>query len=320
MGRRARTDSVGAWSHVFNRVQKGRQLFRGDLDRVTCLALLRQQVDLGRIVIHAYCLMGNHYHLLVESPLGQLDLAMCDFARGLAKIQNRQHGADGALFRGRYNAKRASDDRYRMDLLDYIERNPVRAGMVDSAELYPWSSAATAANPFPSSAWALSVRAQLARDAGLPLLERDALVEERMQHPGFRDAFDAVGYDDFAARWSAARRGEGEHALLARSRQWLPIAPRAAVVRVVRTLAPPEPELQNTLAVGLLRDLAAVSLADAALYLGLSTFAARCALERFELDDCRALCERLTRQLVHEVLGSGNIARRMPLARHTAGC
>jgi len=300
MGRRPRNNAPGVWAHVFNRAQKNRTLFPRDIDRFTCLGLLREQVDLGRIVVHAYCLMGNHYHLLVESPVGQLDHAMRDFGRGFTKLQNRHYNTDGALFRARYNAKYVDlESDYRLTLLHYIEQNPVRAGLVARPEHYPWSSANPDASELPVSPWTPRARLQLQADRGLPVAERVALVEERMVHPGQRDALEALGAVDFAARWLAARRGAGGFAPLAQSRDWLPIVPRATVLRVVHARAPARE--RSALALGLLLDLAGVEQTAAAALLDIPRYDQRRELARYA-SDLQAVAVTLAAEVVAEVL------------------
>ena len=89
---------------------------------------------------HAYCLMDNHYHLLLHTLEGNLSRAMRHINGNYTKKFNRIQQSDGPLFRGRYKAILIEQDAYLLQLSRYIHLNPVVAGSVTSAKEYPWSS------------------------------------------------------------------------------------------------------------------------------------------------------------------------------------
>ena len=149
MARPLRVEFPGAVYHVTARGNERRRTFRDDLDRRQFLATLEQAVQQHALRVHAFCLMPNHYHLLVETPCGNL-------SRGLGWLQttytirfNRRHRRSGHLFQGRFKAHLVEADSYAMELLRYLHLNPVRPrdktapvpreGRRTLRE-YPWSS------------------------------------------------------------------------------------------------------------------------------------------------------------------------------------
>jgi REP element-mobilizing transposase RayT len=90
--------------------------------------------------IASYCLMPNHYHLLVQTPDGNISRCMRHLNSVYTQRYNRRHEYDGPLFRGRYKSILVSDDSYLLQLVRYIHRNPVRSGIAGDMQKYPWSS------------------------------------------------------------------------------------------------------------------------------------------------------------------------------------
>jgi len=91
-------------------------------------------------VCHAYCLMSNHYHLLIETPDANLSRGMRQLNGVYTQTFNRAHGRAGHVFQGRYKAILVEKESYLLELSRYIVLNPVRAGMVNPAKDWPWSS------------------------------------------------------------------------------------------------------------------------------------------------------------------------------------
>ncbi len=142
MARRSRADSPGSWHHVVNRGISKRPLYETRTDARFFLARLVRQVRLGRIEIHAFCLMTTHFHLLVRSPVGELSEAMRRAQNEHSRRFNRLKRRDGALIRGRFFSKPVRSLQYRRALVRYIDGNPIKAGLVNSAEAYELGSAA----------------------------------------------------------------------------------------------------------------------------------------------------------------------------------
>jgi REP element-mobilizing transposase RayT len=140
MARPLRIEYPGAWYHVLNRAARRRRVFDDGNSRSLFLALLGELSRRFGTECHAYCLMGNHYHLLLRTPRGNLSASMQHFDGLLAQRHNCLTGSDGPLFRGRYKAILVDAERYLLGLSCYIHRNPLNAGLVKRPEDYEWSS------------------------------------------------------------------------------------------------------------------------------------------------------------------------------------
>ena len=140
MARPLRIEYSGAWYHVMNRGGAYRPIFLRDEHRALFLKLLQEIWEQYRIEIHAYCLMGNHYHLLVQTPQANLGRAMRHLNGLYTQRFNRIEKSDGPLFRGRYKAILVEQNPYFLQVSRYIHRNPVEASLVEKSLDYPWSS------------------------------------------------------------------------------------------------------------------------------------------------------------------------------------
>jgi REP-associated tyrosine transposase len=117
------------------------QIFRGDADRRIFLECLEAAAGRYALQVHAYCLMGNHFHLLVLSETGRLSDGMRFLAARFTQRINYRDGRDGPLFRGRFASAIVKSDAHLVRVSRYIHRNPVEAGLVSVPEDWPWSSA-----------------------------------------------------------------------------------------------------------------------------------------------------------------------------------
>lgn len=140
MSRPLRIQYPDAWYHVMNHGRRGEAIFQSKDDHQLFLDILHEAIELFALRISAFCLMSNHYHLLVQTPDGNLSRCMRHINGVYTQRFNAVHGLDGPLFRGRYKAILAGEDSYLLQLVRYIHKNPLRAGIVKSAELYEWSS------------------------------------------------------------------------------------------------------------------------------------------------------------------------------------
>ena len=140
MGRQHRRDFDYAFHHVMNRASARRFIFAEAKHRNTFLDILEQVVCADGIQIHAYCLMGNHYHLLVRTPRQNLSEAMQRLGSTFSRRFNRVERIDGPLFRGRFKSIIVGHDDYLRQLCRYIHRNPVAAGVAKTPHEYEWSS------------------------------------------------------------------------------------------------------------------------------------------------------------------------------------
>lgn len=140
MVRPLRIEYEGAWYHVMNRGASRQSVFNSDEQRQYFLSLLADTAGRFNAEWHAYCLMDNHYHLLVRTPDGNLQRIMRHINGLYTQYFNRTQGRDGALFRGRYKAILVDAQSYWERLSRYVHRNPIEAGLIDNLEDYPWSS------------------------------------------------------------------------------------------------------------------------------------------------------------------------------------
>jgi putative transposase len=140
MSRPLRIQYPNAWYHVMNRGRRGEAVFQSKDDHQRFIDILHEAVELFSLRISAYCLMTNHYHLLVQTPDANLSRCMRHINGIYTQRFNAQYRYDGQLFRGRYKAILVGEDSYLLQLVRYIHNNPLRAGIVQSAEQYEWSS------------------------------------------------------------------------------------------------------------------------------------------------------------------------------------
>lgn len=140
MSRPQRIEFENAYYHVMNRGSGHRDIFDDANDREQFLITVTEAHKRFGIEIHAYCLMSNHYHLLIKTPEGNLGRAMRHINGVFTQRFNRANATDGPLFRGRYKAILVDSDAYLLHLSKYIHLNPLAAGVVNDLEQYPWSS------------------------------------------------------------------------------------------------------------------------------------------------------------------------------------
>ncbi|MDT8442343.1 MAG: transposase [Desulfuromonadales bacterium] len=140
MARPLRIEFPGAVYHVTSRGNASAAIFSDDGDRALFLATLGQVVERFNWLCHAYCLMDNHYHLLIETPEGNLSAGMRQLNGVYTQAFNRVHERDGHIFKGRFKAVLVEKQSHLLELCRYVVLNPVRAGMVAQAEDYCWSS------------------------------------------------------------------------------------------------------------------------------------------------------------------------------------
>lgn len=140
MARPLRLKYEGAVYHVMARGHERGSTFRDDRDRERFLGILADVTEDHAWIVHGYCLMGNHFHLLVETPRGDLSAGMRSVNGRYAQFFNRRHGRRGHLFEGRFRAILVQKDEHLLELCRYIVLNPVRARLVERPEQWRWSS------------------------------------------------------------------------------------------------------------------------------------------------------------------------------------
>ena len=140
MARPLRIEYSGAVYHVTSRGNEKKPVFKTDTDRQNFLNTLQHVNKRCNWICHAYCLMTNHYHLLIETPDGNLSVGMRQVNGVYTQLFNKLHGRTGHLFQGRYKAILIQKDSHLLEVCRYAVLNPVRAKMVETPEEYPWSS------------------------------------------------------------------------------------------------------------------------------------------------------------------------------------
>ena len=140
MARPLRIEFPGAVYHVTSRGDRREPIFRDDADRECLLQLLGRALERFDAQVLAYCLMGNHYHLVLHTRLPNLSRLMRQINGVYTQSFNRRHGLVGHLFQGRYKAILVDRDAYLLALCRYVERNPVAAGLASAPADWPWSS------------------------------------------------------------------------------------------------------------------------------------------------------------------------------------
>lgn len=140
MARKPRLEFPGAIYHINHRGNHHEYIYRDDDDRKLFLKLLQTTIERMNWVCHAYCLMGNHYHLLIEIPEGILSRGMAWLNGVYTQKFNRKYGLTGHLFQGRFKSKPVEDNMQFLMAARYIVRNPQEAQIVEKAEQWPWSS------------------------------------------------------------------------------------------------------------------------------------------------------------------------------------
>ncbi len=171
MARPLRIEYPGAFYHVMNRGQSRRNIFMEDKGRQSFLDLLADIARLWKVKIYAYCLMDNHYHLLLSTPTGGLSRAMRHLDGIYTQKFNRVHHRDGPLFRGRYKAILVDAEEYFLSVVRYIHQNPLGAAVVSDIDGYRWSSHWGYLNKKQCPDW-LDTRSVMSRFGGLKAYQR----------------------------------------------------------------------------------------------------------------------------------------------------
>lgn len=139
--RRARVTYKGAFHHAMNRGYDGKEIFFNSKEKELFIELLGKNAKDLQVRILAYCLMDNHYHLIIENSSG----LMPDFFKQLngqfGTIFRKRNGGRGYVFQDRYKSMLIQDDSYLLLSVAYVLNNPVRAGLVEDFLAYEWSSA-----------------------------------------------------------------------------------------------------------------------------------------------------------------------------------
>ncbi len=160
-------------------------VFEDDEDRRGFLSIVGEATERFDVACYAFCLMGNHYHLVVTTPHGNLSAAMRQVNGRYAQASNRRYARTGHLFEGRFRSIVVESEAYLRDLARYVALNPVRAGLVTDPSSWAWSSyrATAGLEPPPSFLdvswiqWTFGGAGRLEAQARYQLFVNDALSE-----------------------------------------------------------------------------------------------------------------------------------------------
>ena len=140
MARPLRIEFAGALYHITSRGDRREAIYEDDEDREGFLNILAEVMERYNWICHAFCLMTNHYHLVIETVEGNLSRGMRQLNGVYTQGSNRRHSRSGHLFQGRFKGILVDKDAYLLELSRYVVLNPVRAGLVHLPAQWPWSS------------------------------------------------------------------------------------------------------------------------------------------------------------------------------------
>jgi REP element-mobilizing transposase RayT len=181
-GRPLRIEYPGAFYHVTSRGNERKDVFKSQRDREKFLSYVESAGVRYRAVVHSWCLMSNHYHLLLETPSGNLSQIMRHINGAYTTYFNVKRQRAGHLFQGRYKAILVEADAYALELSRYMHLNPVRAGMVAKPEHYQWSSYRSYVGHSTTPAWLKTdvILGSFGKNAADVNKEYQRFVEERL--------------------------------------------------------------------------------------------------------------------------------------------
>lgn len=140
MARPLRVEYEGAFYHITSRGNERKDIFKSEKDKEKFLNYLEGAKEKFEIVVHAYCLLSNHYHLIIETPYANLSKCMQYINSSYTTYYNVKRNRHGHLFQGRYKGILIEVDEYLKVLSRYIHLNPIKAGMEKRLGEYEWSS------------------------------------------------------------------------------------------------------------------------------------------------------------------------------------
>ncbi|MEP6910734.1 MAG: transposase [Actinomycetota bacterium] len=140
MPRPPRFQPTGGTFHITSRGNRRQPIYWDDLDRELFLRLFNRVLRRQRWQYLAYCLMTNHFHLVIETKVESLSIGMHQLNGGYARKFNDRHTLDGHLFEGRFRSTFVETDDQLEDTLRYVAFNPIRAGLCEHPAEWPWSS------------------------------------------------------------------------------------------------------------------------------------------------------------------------------------
>ena len=153
MARPLRLEYPGAIYHVTARGDRRESIYEDDNDRLQWLDILSRACERYNWQVHAYCLMDNHYHVLLETAEGNLSKGMRHLNGVYTQYFNRQHNRVGHVFQGRFKAILVEKEAYLLELSRYVVLNPIRARMIKDMDQWEWSSYRASIGKAAASDW-----------------------------------------------------------------------------------------------------------------------------------------------------------------------
>lgn len=153
MTRPLRLEFAGALYHITSRGDRREPIFDDDDDRNAWLSVLAEALDRFHATAYAYCLMGNHYHVVLQTHRANLSRLMRHVNGVYTQRYNRRHGKVGHLFQGRFKAVLVDEEAYFLEVCRYVDLNPLRAGMVQHPRDWAWGSYRSHTGLAGSPAW-----------------------------------------------------------------------------------------------------------------------------------------------------------------------
>jgi putative transposase len=164
MSRPLRIEFENALYHITTRGNRREPIFVDSTDRCALLHTIGEGMERFDATVFAYCLMANHYHLVLRTRRANLSQVMRYVNGNYAQTYNRRHSKIGHLFQGRFNAILVQDDAYCLQACRYVDLNPVRAGIVRVPQEWPWSSYRAHAGQAPGPRWLDTLAPQASRE------------------------------------------------------------------------------------------------------------------------------------------------------------
>ena len=243
--------------HVTSRGDRREDIYHDDADRQAWLGVLAQVCKRFNWTVHAYCLMSNHYHLLVETPDANLSAGMRQLNGVYTQLTNRAHGRVGHVFQGRFKAIVVDKDNYLLELARYVVLNPVRAGMVQDPGQWPWSSYSAMLAPgwMPGADWLATDKLLAYFAPDQQSLDREQAQQRYISHVregiGLPSVWDDLsgqvylGDEKFVNKMGAMAEQSPQGARAGRSRLEIPHAQRRPVRLPLEAYAAQHPDNRN---------------------------------------------------------------------------
>uniref|UniRef100_C6E226 Transposase IS200-like domain-containing protein n=1 Tax=Geobacter sp. (strain M21) TaxID=443144 RepID=C6E226_GEOSM len=226
MARPLRIEFDGAVYHVTSRGNERKDVFRDDKDRTAFLGILTKCCNLFHWVCHAYCLMNNHYHLVIETLDSTLSRGMRQLNGAYTQKFNWNHDRVGHLFQGRYKAVLIEKESHLLEACRYVVLNPIRAKMITAPQHWQWSSyRGTCGLSTPAACLTVEwVLQQFGSTRQLAIREYKKFVQDGIEAPSLWEDLRCqilLGDEAFIDKFSEVAKGAEELREIPRSQRFL---------------------------------------------------------------------------------------------------